>query len=111
PLLSRGERADPGRDGGPRGRRGDLSAGTTPPGDTGAGHGAGRAGSAYRPPAAGGEAPPANGCRGGYGGALAPVAGHRRAARRGAAWEPLSSPGRRVPLRRSEEHTSELQSR
>ena len=42
-----------------------------PPGDAGAGHGAGRAGGTHRPIAAGGKAAPANGCRCWYRGALA----------------------------------------
>ena len=69
------------------------------PDHSGAGHGAGGAGGAHRPPAARGEAPAADGRGHWHGGALRPVAGHCRAARGGPAPRPGAPPGRRVPLR------------
>ena len=69
------------------------------PTHAGAGHGAGGAGGAHRPAAAGGEAPAADGRGHRHGGALAAAAGHCRAARGGAAPRPRAPAGGRVPLR------------
>ena len=69
------------------------------PSHPGAGHGAGGAGGAHRPAAAGGEAPPADGGRHWHRGALAPAAGHCRGARGGAAPRPGAPAGGRVSLR------------
>ena len=65
----------------------------------GAGHGAGAAGGAYRPAAAGGQTPAPDRRRDWHGGALAAVAGHCRHARRGVAPRPGAPASRRVPLR------------
>ena len=65
----------------------------------GAGHGAGGPGGAHRPAAAGGQAPAADRRGHWHRGALAPVAGHCRGARGGAAPGPGAAAGGRVPLR------------
>ena len=98
-VLSGGERAHPGGDGDARRRAGCLSAGAAPRQPADAGHGAGGAGGAHRPAAAGGEtrAPDRGGHR--HRGALAPVAGHCRAARGGPAPRPGAPASGRVPLR------------
>ena len=98
-VLSGGERAHPGGDGDAGRRAGGLSAGAAPRQPADAGHGAGGAGGAHRPAAAGGETPAPD--RGGHWhrGALAPVAGHCRAARGGAAPRPGAPASGRVPLR------------
>ena len=80
-LLSGGERADPGRDRGAGRRAWRLSPGQAPRQPAGAGHGAGGAGGAHRPAAAGGEAPPPDRRGHRHRGALGPAAGHRRDAR------------------------------
>ena len=64
----------------------------------GASHGAGGAGGAHRSAAAGGETPLTDRCGHWHGGALPPVAGHRRAARSGAAARSCHPPGGRVPV-------------
>ena len=80
-LLPGRERAHPGRDRGPGRRAWGLSPGAGPADHPGPSHGAGGAGGAYRPVAARGEAPAADGCRDWHRGALAAAAGHCRAAR------------------------------
>ena len=65
----------------------------------GARHGAGGAGGAHRPPAAGGETAAADRRRHRHRGALAAAAGHCRAARGRAAPWPRAPAGGRVPLR------------
>ena len=65
------------------GAAGGLSPGAGGAEHSGAGHGAGGAGGTHRPPAAGGEAAAADGGGHWHGGALAPAAGHCRAARGG----------------------------
>ena len=81
------------------GERRGLSAGASPRQPAGAGHGAGGAGGAHRPAAAGGQAPAPDRRGHRHRGALAPVAGHCRGARGGAASGSRAPAGRRVPLR------------
>ena len=98
PLLPGGERAHPGGDGDARRRAGCLSAGAAPRQPADAGHGAGGAGGAHRPAAAGGETRAPD--RGGHWhrGALAPVASHCRATRGGPLPRPRPPASGRVPL-------------
>ena len=93
-LLSGGERAHPGGDRGAGRRARGLSPGAGAADHSGAGHGAGGAGSAHRPAAARGETPAPDGRGHWHGGALAPAAGHCRAARgrRCTAASPTSRP-------------------
>src|SRR5262249_38935629 len=64
----------------------------------GAGHGAGGAGGAYRPPAAGGETPAADGGSDWHGGAPGAAPGAGGGPGRGAAGGPGAFTSRRVPL-------------
>jgi ABC-type transport system involved in cytochrome c biogenesis permease component len=75
PLLLGGERAHPGGNAGAGRRPGSLPPGQGPPGHPGAIHGAGGAGGAHRPAAAGGEAAPAHRRRHRSRGALGAPAG------------------------------------
>ena len=85
-LLPGGECADPGGDRGTGGRAGGLSHGASSADHADAGHGAGRAGSAYRPLTAGGEAPAADRGGDGYGGAPGPAADRGSCPKRPSAW-------------------------
>ena len=98
-LLPGGERAHPGGDGDARRRAGCLSPGAAPRQPADASHGAGGAGGAHRPAAAGGKTHAPD--RGGHWhrGALAPVAGHCRATRGGPLPRPRPPASGRVPLR------------
>ena len=98
PVLSGRERARPGGNRGPgRGAR-RLPADAAPAGHCGASNGAGRAGGAHRPAAAGRQTAPAN--RRGHrdGGAFPPVADGCRHGARDAAPQSGPAPGGRIPL-------------
>ena len=80
PLLSGGERAHPGGNAGAGRRRRGPIAWPGAPEHPGAGHGAGGAGGAHRPAAAGGETAPADRRRHRHGGAPGAPPGHCRGA-------------------------------
>ena len=100
PVFPGGERADSGGNRRAGGRTRCLLAWRKAAGGpAGPGHGAGRTGGTHRPAAAGGEAAPPGRRGHWHRGALAPPAGHCRAARGGTASRPGAPPGRGVPLR------------